>query len=70
VFDLKWEQIKTNDQTAITTERAKILGGWLIRCYNAEHAEAWGHEHGLGIGMCMSYVPDLNHTWELEGEQQ
>jgi hypothetical protein len=66
MLDIIWEPVKTNDETPITTERAKVLGGWLVRCYNAEHADAWGHEHGLGIGMAMVYLPDPTHSWPLK----
>lgn len=37
------------------TERAKVIGGWLVRSY----------EYDNGIAYAMCFVPDVDHEWEI-----
>lgn len=53
---MEWETISDDRVTDIVTERAKILGGWLVRFWFAT---------GLGNGQSgMTFVPDPKHKWD------
>ena len=49
----KWEFI--DSEAKGFTERAKVIGGWLIRTYD--------EDNGIAIAMC--FVADENHEWEV-----
>ena len=51
---LKWQGVETGDQF-ITTERAAVPGGWLVR--------GWSARFG-GFGMGLTFMPDPDHAWD------
>ena len=54
-------------------ERAKVFGGWLVKAYSAiEHATYdpnqgyWAREQSQENQLCMAFVPDSKHEWEIK----
>jgi hypothetical protein len=47
---LKWEGLRSSDYD-FRLQRAKILGGWLVRQYSRN-------------GEAMTFVPDPDHKWD------
>jgi len=66
-----WEQIE--DDTASYISRAKVLGGWLIKCVNdvtTYSPEGYGdgytfrrEDHGQ-IVSSITFMPDSKHEWK------
>lgn len=56
-MQLKWEQIDDFHQ------RAKVIGGWLVKAYEKSNFVA-----GVGYyyNIAMTFVPDEGHYWSLE----
>jgi hypothetical protein len=56
-----WRQIDWIERCQIRTWRAKVIGGWVLRC------ESWSIEPGLSESMV--FIPDPNHEWEIDKEE-
>lgn len=58
---LEWEQIDNYHQ------RARILGGWLVKAYEDVMQDRSAYGQGLIGGwdfrIAMCFVPDPNHEW-------
>jgi len=53
-FDLEWEILgETGSATGLTTERAQVFGGWLVRTR-------------VGGSVSMAFVPDDQFRWDGE----
>ena len=48
-----WEIIIYNEDGSFDTVRLEVPGGWLVKCYH-------------NSGNVMNFVPDPEHSWELE----
>jgi len=64
---MKWESIDNFH------ERAKVFGGWLVKAYtHIEHATYigeqgyWARDQSQEMQITMTFVPDVNHEWEIE----
>lgn len=52
-------------------ERARVVGGWLVRAYAATMSSveagvavvSKGIGHGVGVGVGLTFVPDPDHAW-------
>ena len=54
-FALQWEKLANEGADAgLTTERARVFGGWLVRVGNAPNA------------MALTFVPDGEGRWDGE----
>lgn len=60
---LIWEEIHRTDHgenvSNLVTERASVLGGWLVRVI---HVDYRGSLYGAGG---VAFVPDPDHKWEV-----
>jgi len=54
----QWEEISQSSDRLSLTLRAKVYGGWLIKC-----REIWD-----GNGECLSlvFMPDPEHKWSIK----
>jgi hypothetical protein len=59
---LEWEQIDEYH------ERAKVIGGWLVKAYaEVTHnlmSEGRGMEAGFDFRVTMAFIPDPGHSWK------
>jgi len=60
VMKFEWERIHFSDAWEFRTSRAKVFGGWLIRC------QSWNDEWGQSESMV--FIPDPQHQWEITEE--
>ena len=60
---LNWEWIHRGYM-----KRASVFGGWLIQAYEdvVHETESQGKIPGWDYRIALTFVPDLNHEWELE----
>lgn len=62
VIPLEWEQLDEG------TSRAKVFGGWLIKCERYEERynhKTYRYENPL-LTETVIFIPDLNHEWRVE----
>lgn len=45
-------------------QRAKVFGGWLVKCQSYRSEDSGGR--GVGEGMGLTFIPDVEHKWNLE----
>jgi hypothetical protein len=59
--DLQWDILSSDDQPGRdwTYCRAKVPGGWLVRC------ERWYDLGAPAISVAITFVPDPNHEWKV-----
>lgn len=82
---LSWERLELHTYQAkdvlghvpangrwMLTERAKVPGGWLVRCHISRvlasaypEEQPWVGGVGLGAGISITFVPDPAHSWEV-----
>jgi hypothetical protein len=60
------------ERTESRSSRLKVPGGWLVRhIETAKQATGGiGGGVGIGIGVGMTFLPDPNHEWEFEVEEE
>jgi hypothetical protein len=58
VMKFSWERIDDYGASEGRTERAAVIGGWVIRTFTYDE----------NAGMAMTFVPDLEHLWEIEND--
>jgi hypothetical protein len=56
-IEFKWEHF--DDENDGFSERAKVIGGWLVR--------SWDFESRDNSVMAMTFIPDTKHEWEPIG---
>lgn len=65
----KWETVPSDGENL---ERLKVHGGWLVKTYSdvMHRNDDYGDrmQSGWDWRVAMTFVPDPNHEWELEGE--
>ena len=54
---MTWEEIDGY------SERAKVFGGWLVRCYEPYWDGDQQYEYRY---VAMAFIPDPNHEWEID----
>ena len=61
-----WEEVKTNHGSMLY--RAKVVGGWLVKEEQeiAHYTEYTGFVSGYDWTSSITFVPDINHQWEIE----
>ena len=57
---LYWETIEHDTGSRLTTERAEVPGGWLVRTYD-------NGRDGYPYHPSICFVPDPEHTWGSGG---
>lgn len=58
----EWEQLDKAESSAGHTERARVLGGWLVRTYGLDTKASI-------TSMAMVFVPDADGEWfDFEGK--
>lgn len=64
---MEWEQIDDSH------ERAKVVGGWLVKTYTNVFHDLGAYDRGMVSGwdwrVAMTFVPDLDYSWELKSNQ-
>lgn len=55
---LEWTALSSDDASGLVTERARVLGGWLVRTYAPEMFSRAG-----AVGL--TFVPDTHAAWDL-----
>jgi len=58
----EWEQIC--EIGTLSTLRAKVFGGWLVRTVAWTHR--WGDQQIQSLSESSVFVSDPNHEWEIE----
>ena len=54
--DINSGEYRSKDEKSYITQRAKVPGGWLVRCTEKISGE--------GIGVGLTFYPDPNHEWK------
>lgn len=54
---LAWEALHDDGDSGLVTERARVLGGWLVRSRALDNAAATG-------AAAMAFVPDTHGAWD------
>lgn len=58
---MEWEDIEPG-----RLERAKVLGGWLVRGFeDVSHNTNNGLQSGWDWRVALAFVPDINHEWKI-----
>jgi hypothetical protein len=75
---LEWEVLEDqtvepdeNMCTISRVERARVVGGWLVRAYSATMSSVQARNviaadsvgHGVGVGVGLTFVPDPQYAW-------
>jgi len=66
---MKWETIWRSDSDDSNTERAMVIGGWVVK------HETWtvdwhdGDRYEQFGGVAMTFVPDPDMTWIINKEE-
>lgn len=63
---MNWEQIDAYH------ERAKVFGGWLVKAFSdvTHYLPDQGLQSGWDYRVAMTFVPDVNHEWVIEGKME
>jgi hypothetical protein len=58
----EWERVDKD------TCRAKVFGGWLVKCYETSHQYDHRQETFIewGCTSSVTFIPDVNHEWEID----
>jgi len=84
---LSWQRLENVHHTktgkgirdeSLVVHRAKVLGGWLVRChgiYELHHKYETGsgdtdYEASAGFGLGLTFVPDPKHEWNPSDYQK
>lgn len=54
---LEWTALPSDDTSGLVTERARVLGGWLVRTYAPE---LFARSGAVGL----TFVPDTHAAWD------
>lgn len=62
----EWKEIKTLDNDF--TQRAKVIGGWIIRASTILAGSGFDAGDVPAISESMVFIPDPEHKWEITNE--